>query len=238
VSSRGDGATRLNGATGGMLDSSFGAELDGLTDRFIHRRGSRLVLRLLIRLRLTPNAVTLIGLALGLAAAWQFWHATVLSALLGLLLYSLEAVADHADGDLARLTGRESALGRWLDVSADTASNILVVLGMAATAGLGGGPATLLAGAVAAAGVLASSLLVNFFPPPNDRAGRAILRLANRDLFYLVLIGFILLLWSAEWLLPYLIWVLAVGSQGYWLLCLAERALARRRHRPSHRALA
>lgn len=216
-------------AGGVRLDSPLGAELDGLTDRLIHRRGSRLLLPLLIRLRLGPNAVTLGGLALGVVAAGQFWHATVPSALLGLLFYAMEAVADHADGDLARLTGRESALGRRLDVSADTASNVLVVLGMTATAATTGGPATLPAGVVAAAGILASSLLVNFFPPPMDRAGRAALRLANRDLFYLVLIGFILLLWKAEWLLPSLIWVLAVGSQAYWLLCLAQRTLPRGR---------
>jgi phosphatidylglycerophosphate synthase len=200
--------------------------MDGLLDRVIHRRCSRLLIPFLLRLRVTPNVVTLASLALGLASAWQFWHATPPSALLGLFFYVMQAVADHCDGDLARLTFRESALGHWLDVSADTVSNTLIVLGMSLTAGSVGGRGMFLVGVAAAIGILMSSLFANFFLPRTDRGGRvkrAILRLGNRDPFYAVLIGFILLLWTADWLLPQLIWLLAIGSQAYWLTCLAQR---------------
>ena len=71
--------------------------------------------RLLIRLPVTRHAVTLAGLVLGVIAVSQFWYATPLSAMLGLLLFFLQAVVDHTDGELARLTGQVSELGRRLD---------------------------------------------------------------------------------------------------------------------------
>lgn len=197
--------------------------MDGLTDRFLHRPCARILIPLLVRLRVTPNLVTLGGFALGLVAAWQFSHASPRSASLGLLLYLTAAVADHADGELARLTGNESSLGRWLDVSVDTVTNMLVVLAMAATASTFGSPFVFLLGGVAAVGILLSSLFVNFLLPPMDPSrpiSRGIFQLGNRDAFYLTLLSFIVLLRKAQALLPILLWVVALGSQGYWLTCL------------------
>lgn len=206
------------------------AESDGFTDRFIHRPCARLVARFLVVTPVTPNAVTLAGLVLGLGAAWQFLDASPRSALLGLFLYALQAVADHADGELARLTGRQSVLGRWLDVSADTLTDILVVLAMAASASHVGGRLMFLVGAVAAVGVGLNSLFVNFLAPPRPASiRRETLGLANRDPLYGVLVGFIFLLWKADRFLPLFIWVLAVGSHVYWPAYLLQRiALSRR----------
>lgn len=214
-----------------LLYRSLGTEADSRVDRLINRPCSRLLTRLLVHLPVTPNQVSLVGLALGLAAAWQFWYATPRSALLGLLFYLTEMVADHSDGALARLTFRESHLGRWLDVSVDTVSNMLLVLGMAATAGAVSGQPMVLAGALAAFGIVMSALVANFFPPLPNRArglGRVLRGIGNRDLFYLVLASFIFFLWKVQWLLPYLVGLLAVGSQAYWLTCLVQRKLAGR----------
>lgn len=203
--------------------------MDGLTDRIVHRRCSRLLIPLLMHLPVTPNVVTLGGFILGLTAAWQFWYASPHSATLGLLLYVTAAVADHIDGDLARLTAKESRLGRWLDVCADTLTNVLIVLGMAATVSRVGGRLMPLLGGTAALGILLSSLLVNFFSPPTERSpriGHVILRLGNRDAFYLVLVTFVVLLWKVPGLLPHLLWVLALGSHAYWMMCLGNRIAA------------
>ncbi|MBI4561864.1 MAG: CDP-alcohol phosphatidyltransferase family protein [Candidatus Rokubacteria bacterium] len=214
-----------------VLHRSLGTEADSWVDRLMNRPCSQLLTRLLVRFPVTPNQVSLVSLALGLAAAWQFWHATPASALLGLFFYLLEVVADHADGAIARLTFQESHLGRWLDVSVDTASTTLLVLGMAATASAVGGHLTFLTGGVAGFGIIMSALFANFLPPRPNRLRRLahLLRgIGNRDMFYLVIVLFIFLLWKAQWLLPYLIGLLAVGSQGYWLTCLAQRKLAGR----------
>jgi phosphatidylglycerophosphate synthase len=200
--------------------------MDGLTDRRLHRPCSRLLVRLLVRLPVSPNAVTLLGFAVGLAAARQFWEATPASGLLGLALYVASAVLDHADGDLARLTGRVSKLGRWLDVAADTAIQALVVLGMAATAARLGSERMLAAGVVAATGIILSALVANALPPRSDEssaAARLTRGLANRDAFYLALAAFVFSRWRAEWLLPLLVWILAAGTHAYWLAYLVGR---------------
>lgn len=213
------------------LYRNLGTDTDSLVDRLVNRPCSRLLTRLLVRLPVTPNAVSLIGLAFGLAAAWQFWLATPGSALLGFFLFMVEVVADHTDGEVARLTFQESVLGQWLDVSIDTLTHSLLVLGIAATASRAGGPLMLLVGALAVFGIVASALFVNFFPLPADRSqplGRALLTLGNRDPFYLVLLGFAFLLWKAEWALPYLLALLALGSQAYWVTYLLQRRAAGR----------
>jgi len=162
-------------------------------------------------------------------AASQFWYATPHSATLGLLWYFLQAVADHADGELARQTGQVSAFGHWLDVSVDTVTDMLIVVGMVVTAISGNSPSTLVLGALAGSGILLCSLFTNWFPPPARRGVvRVTLRLANRDPVYIILIGFLLLLWKADRLLPLFIWILIIGSHGYWLVHLSQRIAASR----------
>jgi len=63
-------------------------------------------------LRISANAVTLLGLGLGLAVGYliydgQTWYA--------LGLFVLMMVLDHADGQLARATGTASPFGAFLD---------------------------------------------------------------------------------------------------------------------------
>jgi hypothetical protein len=207
--------------------------MDGLLDRAVHRPLASLLVKVLLRLPVSPNMVTLGGLIVGLIGARQFWHASPRSALAGIGAYLLASVADHADGQLARLTGRVSAVGRWLDVFADTVIQIAVVLGMAETARPRGGDVMLLVGAAAACGLALSALCVNFLPPCTSDPGHAasLLRgLANRDPFYCVLLAFFFLLWADPRRLPDLLWILAVGSQAYWLAFLLARG--RRRAAP------
>ena len=46
--------------------------------------------------------------------------------------------------------------------------------------------------------------------------------------FYVVLVAFLLGLWFAPQVLPILVGLLAVGSQGFWLTCLGRRWVTRR----------
>jgi phosphatidylglycerophosphate synthase len=178
----------------------------------------------------TPNQISFTSLVLGLAGAWGFWWATPTSALFGLILYMLAVVADHSDGEIARLTFQESAFGEWLDFSIDTLIHAVLVLGMGLTARPVGGSLAVAAGGVAAFGVLMSAFFARLLSRETNQAERlgSLLRaLGNRDLFYLVLVAFIGSLWMAPQLLPFLVAVLAVGSQFYWLACLIRRGMAR-----------
>ncbi len=102
------------------LEATLGIAVDSGVDRYLHRRGSRWISRLLVRTPVAPNHVSLVSLAIGLVAIWCFWHATPASALLGVLVYALACIVDHADGEIARLTFQESRLGANLDWTIDT----------------------------------------------------------------------------------------------------------------------
>ena len=186
-------------------------------------------MRLLIRLPVTPNAVTLAGLVLGVIAASQFWHATPHSSMLGIVLFFLQAVVDHADGELARLTGQVSEFGHRLDVSVDTVTDVLIVAGMAVTATPGEGPWTLMLASLGGCGILLCSLFTNFLPPPADRpVTRMTLQLANRDPVYFMLFSFLLLLWTADRFLSLFVWIVVISTNMYWFVHLFQRTTAGR----------
>jgi phosphatidylglycerophosphate synthase len=137
-----------------LLYSTLGSPIDSPLDIAFHRRASRLVTRSAIARGLTPNAITMSSLVVGLGAAWCFWAATPGRAVAGLLLYAGSVVLDHADGEVARLQYRESRFGEWLDIVCDTVVHTMVVVGMSVTAAQGGRAAATAIGAIAAGGVV------------------------------------------------------------------------------------
>jgi phosphatidylglycerophosphate synthase len=91
-----------------------------------------LLIRPLRHTRVTPNHLTTAGLLVGLAAALLYADGGPLAASLGGLLYCLSAVLDHADGELARLTGRTSAAGHAYDRVADLIVKVCLFAGIGA----------------------------------------------------------------------------------------------------------
>jgi phosphatidylglycerophosphate synthase len=79
-------------------------------------------------LRVPPPLVVLASGAAGLAAAVELGRGSLVAAA---LLVQLKTVLDNADGQLARLTGRTSAFGRYLDSEVDLVVNaaLFVALG-------------------------------------------------------------------------------------------------------------
>ena len=68
------------------------------------------------RLGITPNAVSLLGMAFGILAAFAYYHYRDLKwAIAGFVLMIAWHVMDGADGQLARLTNAQSELGKILD---------------------------------------------------------------------------------------------------------------------------
>ena len=63
----------------------------------------------------TPNAVTILSYFLGLSAAWMFHYADLPHNICGVLLLMTANFCDSADGQLARMTGKTSLVGRILD---------------------------------------------------------------------------------------------------------------------------
>jgi archaetidylinositol phosphate synthase len=77
---------------------------------------AHVVARALAPLRVPPPAVLLAGTATGVAAAVAIGRHAFLAAA---LLLQLKTVLDNADGQLARMTGRVTELGRYLDSESD-----------------------------------------------------------------------------------------------------------------------
>lgn len=204
------------------LQATLGIAVDSGVDRYLHRRGSRWISRLLVRTPVTPNQVSLVSLAIGLVAIWCFWHATAASALLGVLVYALACIVDHADGEIARLTFQESRLGANLDWTIDTVIHVGIVLGIGVSSG---GRLMGVVGLLAAAGVTLSAVFARYLARELEvgpTVGGLLRNIANRDLFYLVLLSFAALRWLAPPLVFVVAVIVAVGSQVYWVGCLAR----------------
>ncbi len=199
------------------LDAALGSPIDTGLDVLFHRRLSRPLSRLAVRLGITPNQITLLSLAVGLAAAWCVWQAGPAWALAGLALYALAVVLDHVDGEVARLALTESSFGAKLDVAVDTLIHALLVIamGVAAQRVAGGGAA--LSGLVAALGMVVSALLTRTSPPATGGFGEVLNALSSRDGFYALLALFVVGLAVRPAALPVLMLVAAAGGHAYWL---------------------
>lgn len=67
------------------------------------------------RLGVTPNAVTIASIFIGIAAGICFYYSTLWINIIGMALLIWANSYDSADGQLARMTGQKSQLGRILD---------------------------------------------------------------------------------------------------------------------------
>ena len=84
-------------------------------DRIFTKPLGYLWARLFMRLGWTPNMVTLLSMAIGFAGGWLFYPESFTLNLIGVLLVIWANILDSTDGQLARLTGNKSTLGRILD---------------------------------------------------------------------------------------------------------------------------
>jgi phosphatidylglycerophosphate synthase len=208
------------------LYTTLGSAIDTRLDTVFHRRFSRLVSRVAVALAIRPNTITVTSLIVGLVGAWSFWRATPAEAVAGLVLYAIAVIIDHADGEVARLTLTESAIGEWLDIGADTVVHVCVVLALGATSAAMTGQGAGL-GVVAALGVIASAAVAKLWPglAMPDRLGTAISGLGSRDGFYAMLLAFVLARSVAPATLPWLMIVVAAGSHAYWVGRLLYRLI-------------
>jgi len=78
--------------------------------------------------RATPNHLTTVRLAVGLAAAAAFLPGTYGWTNIGALLMVLSNFLDHTDGELARISGKTSRIGHIYDLTSDAVVTILLFL--------------------------------------------------------------------------------------------------------------
>jgi phosphatidylglycerophosphate synthase len=101
------------------LMRALGKSTDGFMERNVERPLSRILSRRLARTPITPNQMTLISAAVGLAAAPFFLSAAPLWQTVGALIFLAHSILDGCDGELARLRFQESRWGGILDFWGD-----------------------------------------------------------------------------------------------------------------------
>ncbi len=93
----------------------------------VYRRFSRPLAKLLSKTSITPNTVTYIATAVGLASAALIAMREIY---LGVLVLLISQILDCTDGDLARLTGRITKKGAYLDRVFDRFVDAAIVIGI------------------------------------------------------------------------------------------------------------
>lgn len=121
---------------------------DGLYSVAVLRKLSKPVSALGYARGWSPNSITLTSLLVGLMAAVCFALGDRWAMVLGAILLQVSIVIDCADGEVARLSGRYSAAGAWLDAATDRVKEYAAYAGLAAGAWSNGVEIWWLAGAV------------------------------------------------------------------------------------------
>ena len=100
---------------------------DGYVSRYINRKISDPIAKLLTRTRITPNQISWASFGLAVLSFLSFIYNWNIAA--GLLA-QLSSIIDGVDGSLARLKSMSSAFGGFLDSILDRYADILIMLGL------------------------------------------------------------------------------------------------------------
>lgn len=181
------------------------------------------IANLLLRLGVSPDAVTLVGTAGVSAGALVFFPRGQLW--LGVLVITAFVFSDIVDGYMARASGRSSRWGAWLDSTLDRIGDASVFGGLVLWYAAGGGD-TLLAGV--ALWCLVAGSVTSYARARAESLGMqakgGIAERADRLVAVLVVTFFADVL-DQEWMLAAVLWVLAVAST----VTVVQRAVLVRR---------
>ncbi len=209
---------------------------EGFMSRHLERKISLAVTRNLVNTRITPNAMTLFSVAIGLTGALFFVVPKNSYHVLGALLFWLHSVLDGCDGELARLKFAESRWGGLLDFWGDNVVHSAVFSAIAAgTYAKRPGTTPFVLTAFAVSGTLLSASLAYWTTMRRKTSGGPLFtsvvgdtshnsknageriadQLARRDFIYLVVA--LAVAGKVSWFL----WMGAVGAPLYFLALAA-----------------
>ena len=99
-------------------------------DKFINRPIASLIVRAIYRTGVTPNQLTYLAFALGLAAAYAFSRGIASAFVLGGILAQASSIMDNADGMLARARNQMTEFGAQLDIYLDRVNEFFLLTGI------------------------------------------------------------------------------------------------------------
>jgi hypothetical protein len=94
-------------------------EVEGVFDLYFYRPIGFWLAKFFARLKMTPAAVSLLAGIFGIIAGHLYYYRNLSINVAGMMLHVCANTLDNADGQLARLTHRESREGRIIDSVAD-----------------------------------------------------------------------------------------------------------------------
>jgi len=165
------------------------AVYDGYISRYVNRKISEPMARLLARTRLTPNQTTWGAFGIAFLSFISFIFG---QNIIGGLLAQLSSVVDGIDGSLARLKGMSSTFGGFLDSMLDRYADILIVLGLTLwSLSHETYPGIWLAGFLATAGTICVSYTrARIGPDHSHLFDKGLKSLASRDIrLFLIMLG-------------------------------------------------
>ena len=204
-------------------------DTEGFMSRHFERRVSLALTRWLAWTSITPNAMTVVSLSIGVTGALFFLSSAPGWQLTGALLFLTHSILDGCDGELARLKFMQSRLGAILDFWGDNLVHVAVFGCIAVGWSLASGSLwPLLLGLIGDVAILASASLMfrriaadNVKTPGGDVADFLAGALANRDFIYLVIV--LAAFGKAKWLLI----LLVIGAPAFLALVLWRDYLRR-----------
>src|SRR5437764_14940269 len=102
------------------IESTFKArEVEGIFDVYFYRPIGFWLAQVFVRLRMTPAGVSLLAGIFGVVAGHLYFYRDLSVNVAGMVLHVCANALDNADGQLARLTHRQSRDGRIVDSIAD-----------------------------------------------------------------------------------------------------------------------
>lgn len=90
-------------------------ETENFVDRIFYRPIGFRIAKALRNTGVTPNMITVISIFVGAAAGFFFYKTDIVYNIIGILFLIMANILDCVDGQLARLTGIKSKIGRILD---------------------------------------------------------------------------------------------------------------------------
>lgn len=96
-----------------------GREVEGVLDLYFYRPIGFRLAQFFRKMEMTPARVTLLAALFGIIAGHLFYYRDLRTNVVGMVLLVCANALDNADGQLARLTHRESREGRIIDSVAD-----------------------------------------------------------------------------------------------------------------------
>lgn len=170
-------------------------DTEGFMSRHFERRVSLAISRRLAATSVSPNAMTIFSVCVGLLGAVFFLRPVAPSETIGALLFLLHSILDGCDGEIARLKFLESSGGAALDFWGDNAVHVAVFSCMAlGWSFASGSPWPLFLGVVAVASTLVAAFAVEphkvtlpTLPAARSAGARMADALANRDFIYLII---------------------------------------------------